>query len=89
LRGLPPPFNLTGETGGGGMRLSAPKRYVFDTLRILREEGLTILLVSQEVERSLELSRRAYVLENGQIRLEGISSELLNNDKVREAYLGM
>jgi branched-chain amino acid transport system ATP-binding protein len=62
---------------------------VFDTLRILREQGLTILLVSQEVERSLELSQRAYVLENGQITLEGISSELLNNDKVREAYLGM
>jgi branched-chain amino acid transport system ATP-binding protein len=58
-------------------------------LRFLREQGLTILLVSQEVERSLELSLRAYVLENGQITLEGKSSELLNNDKVREAYLGM
>ena len=62
---------------------------VFDTLRILGEQGLTILLVSQEVERSLELSQRAYVLENGQITLEGKSSELLNNDKVRESYLGM
>jgi len=62
---------------------------VFDTLKILGEQGLTILLVSQEVERSLELSRRAYVLENGQITLEGKSDELLNNDKVRESYLGM
>jgi branched-chain amino acid transport system ATP-binding protein len=62
---------------------------VFETLRILREQGLTILLVSQEVERSLELSHRAYVLENGQIRVEGKSSEMLCNDKVREAYLGM
>ena len=62
---------------------------VFDTLRILGEQGLTILLVSQEVERSLELSQRAYVLENGQITLEGKSSELLTNDKVRESYLGM
>ena len=62
---------------------------VFDTLKILGEQGLTILLVSQEVERSLELGHRAYVLENGQIALEGKGSELLNNDKVRESYLGM
>ena len=62
---------------------------VFDTLKILGEQGITILLVSQEVERSLELSQRAYVLENGQITLGGRSSELLNNDKVRESYLGM
>ncbi|HUL30283.1 MAG TPA: ABC transporter ATP-binding protein [Thermodesulfobacteriota bacterium] len=62
---------------------------VFDTLRILGEQGLTILVVSQEVERSLELSQRAYVLENGQIALEGESDELLNKDKVRASYLGM
>ncbi len=62
---------------------------VFDTLKILGEQGLTILLVSQEVERSLELSRRAYVLENGQITLEGKSNDLLNSDKVRQSYLGM
>jgi len=62
---------------------------VFDTLKILGEQGLTILLVSQEVQRSLSLSDRAYVLENGQITLEGKSSDLLNNDKVRESYLGM
>ena len=62
---------------------------VFDTLKVLGEQGLTVLLVSQEVERSLELSRRTYVLENGQITLEGKSGELLNNDKVRESYLGM
>ncbi len=62
---------------------------VFDTLKILGNQGLTILLVSQEVERSLELSQRTYVLENGQITLEGKSAELLNNDRVRESYLGM
>ena len=62
---------------------------VFDTLKILGEQGLTILLVSQEVELSLALSNRAYVLENGQITLEGKSSEMLCDDKVREAYLGM
>ncbi|MCX7858179.1 MAG: ABC transporter ATP-binding protein [Deltaproteobacteria bacterium] len=62
---------------------------VFETLKILKEQGMTILLVSQEVERSLELSDRAYVLENGQIIMEGKGGELLCNDKVREAYLGM
>jgi ABC-type branched-subunit amino acid transport system ATPase component len=58
-------------------------------LKILGEQGLTILLVSQEVELSLALSNRAYVLENGQITLEGKSCDLLNDDKVRESYLGM
>jgi branched-chain amino acid transport system ATP-binding protein len=62
---------------------------VFDALKILGGQGLTILLVSQEVERSLEMSHRAYVLENGRISLEGKSSDLLNNDKVRQSYLGM
>ena len=62
---------------------------VFDALRSLRDDGLTILLVSQEVERSLELSQRVYVLENGRIALEGRSADLLCDDRVREAYLGM
>jgi len=62
---------------------------IFDTLRTLKEQGMTIFLVSQEVEQALELSHRAYVLENGQITLEGRSEELLNNDKVRAAYLGL
>jgi branched-chain amino acid transport system ATP-binding protein len=62
---------------------------VFDTLKVLGDQGLTILLVSQEVELSLALSNRAYVLENGQITLEGKSCDLLNDDKVRESYLGM
>jgi branched-chain amino acid transport system ATP-binding protein len=62
---------------------------VFDTLKLLGEQGLTILLVSQEVELSLALSNRTYVLENGQITLEGKSCDLLNSDKIRESYLGM
>jgi branched-chain amino acid transport system ATP-binding protein len=62
---------------------------IFDTLKTLKEQGMTILLVSQEVEQALGLSHRTYVLENGQITLEGRSEELLNNDKVRESYLGM
>jgi len=62
---------------------------VFDTLNTLGERGTTILLVSQETSRALELSDRAYVLQNGQVILGGRSHELLNNDKVRESYLGM
>jgi branched-chain amino acid transport system ATP-binding protein len=62
---------------------------VFDALRTLSAQGLTILIVSQEVERSLELSQRTYVLENGLIALEGRSADLLCDDRVREAYLGM
>lgn len=62
---------------------------IFDTLKTLKDQGMTILLISQEVEQALELSDRAYVLENGQITLEGRSHELLNNDKVRQSYLGM
>lgn len=62
---------------------------IFDILKILGEQGTTILLVSQEVARSLELSYRAYVLENGKVVMTGKSEELVNNDKVRESYLGI
>jgi branched-chain amino acid transport system ATP-binding protein len=62
---------------------------VFATLRQLQTQGLSILLVSQEVAQSLGLSERAYVLENGQIVLQGKSCDLLNEEKVRESYLGM
>jgi branched-chain amino acid transport system ATP-binding protein len=62
---------------------------VFSILHQLKDQGLTIMLVSQEVAQSLELSSRAYILENSQIVLEGKSTELMNNDKVRESYLGM
>jgi branched-chain amino acid transport system ATP-binding protein len=62
---------------------------VFRILHQLKDQGLTILLVSQEVAQSLELSSRAYILENSQMILEGKSTELMNNDKVRESYLGM
>ena len=62
---------------------------VFATLRQLQAQGLSILLVSQEVAQSLGLSERAYVLENGQIVLQGKSSDLLNAEKVRESYLGL
>jgi branched-chain amino acid transport system ATP-binding protein len=62
---------------------------VLRTIRDLNREGLTCLLVEQNVAVSLKLARRAYVLENGRITLCGSGAELLNDDRVRRAYLGM
>jgi len=57
--------------------------------RINREDGLTILLVEQNVLESLEVADRAYVLETGSLVLEGGGHELLDNPQVQKAYLGM
>lgn len=63
---------------------------VFDlTLRINREWGVTVLLVEQNVRLSCEISNRAFVLENGRMVLHGAGSEMLSNDHVRRAYLGL
>jgi branched-chain amino acid transport system ATP-binding protein len=62
---------------------------VFRIVRRLNEEGLTILLVEQNVMASLKIAHRAYVLENGRIELSGTGRELLANDGVRQAYLGL
>ncbi len=62
---------------------------IFSTLRVLNQEGTTILLVSQEVRQALELAQRAYVLENGRVTLEGLSRDLLDDPRVRESYLGL
>ena len=62
---------------------------LFQTIRALRESGLTVLLVEQNVAHSLKLADRGYVLENGRIALSGTGAELLNNDGVRQAYLGI
>ncbi len=62
---------------------------VFRIVRRLNEEGLTILLVEQNVMASLRIADRGYVLENGRIELEGVGADLLTNDRVRQAYLGL
>ncbi len=59
------------------------------TIRDLNREGLTCLLVEQNVALSLKLAERAYVLENGRITLTGSGGELLADDRVRGAYLGL
>ncbi len=62
---------------------------VLHTIRVLNARGLTILLVEQNVAVSLKISQRAYVLENGRIVMRGSGAELLHNDRVRQAYLGL
>ncbi len=62
---------------------------LFKTIRSLNQRGLTVLLVEQNVMASLKLSSRAYVLENGRIVMAGTGAELLNDDRVRQAYLGI
>jgi branched-chain amino acid transport system ATP-binding protein len=62
---------------------------VFRVIRTLHEEGLTILLVEQNVMASLKLAQRGYVLENGRVVLEGTGQSLLDSDRVRQAYLGL
>ena len=61
---------------------------IFRSLRELNRRGLTILLVEQNVRQALEISRSAYVMENGKIVLSGPSAELSHNPKIIEAYLG-
>ena len=62
---------------------------VFDVIQLLLKEGVTILLVEQNVRRCLEIANRAYVLEHGRIVMGGKSKELLEDEKVKKAYLGI
>ncbi len=62
---------------------------VLKTIRDLNREGLTCVLVEQNVAVSLKLASHAYVLENGRITLSGSGTELLADDRVRSAYLGL
>ena len=62
---------------------------VLHTIHLLNRRGMTILLVEQNVAVSLKISQRAYVLENGRIVMSGPGAELLHNDRVRQAYLGL
>jgi branched-chain amino acid transport system ATP-binding protein len=62
---------------------------VFEILKSLHKEGITILLVEQNVRQTLNIADRAYVLENGRLALEGACSFLRETDHVRKAYLGL
>jgi len=62
---------------------------VFEMIKKINEEGVTILLVEQNVKRALELAHRGYVLETGRIVLEGLSNELIKNEYIKKSFLGM
>lgn len=61
---------------------------IFEIVTQLFQTGSTILLIEQNAKKALQVSSRAYVLELGEISMQGISSDLLENDRVRSAYLG-
>ncbi len=62
---------------------------IFEIVKKLNSEGVTILLVEQNARMALKVSNRAYVLETGKIVMEGKGQDLLNDDSVRQAYLGV
>jgi len=61
---------------------------IFDIIRKIHEDGTTVLLIEQNANMALHVADRAYVIENGKISMEGTGKELLENEKVKEAYLG-
>jgi branched-chain amino acid transport system ATP-binding protein len=61
---------------------------IFDIIKEISESGTTVLLVEQNAKKALSIANRAYVLETGNIVLEGDAKELMNNDSVKKAYLG-
>jgi branched-chain amino acid transport system ATP-binding protein len=69
----------------------APKivENIFEIIKEINKKGVTILLVEQNVRIALTMANRVYVMENGKIIMEGEAQKLLNDEKIREAYLGM
>ncbi|NLG57317.1 MAG: ATP-binding cassette domain-containing protein, partial [Clostridiales bacterium] len=63
-------------------------RDIFAIIRRLVEEGMTILLIEQNANAALRAAHSGYVMETGRITMEGTGAELLNNQRVRDAYLG-
>lgn len=64
-------------------------REIFNTIKKIKKEGTTVLIVEQNVKQTLVIADRAYVLENGRITLYGTGESLLNNEHVKTAYLGV
>jgi branched-chain amino acid transport system ATP-binding protein len=62
---------------------------LFGVLQTIRERGMTILLIEQNVQQTLEMADRGYVMENGQIVLTGSGRELLGNEHLKTHYLGV
>jgi branched-chain amino acid transport system ATP-binding protein len=63
-------------------------KMIFDIVRAIRQEGVTVLLIEQNAKAALEIADYGYVLETGRITLHGPGKQLLEDDRVRRAYLG-
>ena len=61
---------------------------IFEIIKLMNGQGVTIFLVEQNARKALELADRAYILEQGRVVGTGAGKELLHNDEVRQAYLG-
>lgn len=61
---------------------------IFDIIKSIKKDGVTVLLVEQNANKALSIADRAYVLETGNVIVSGKANEVANNPKVREAYLG-
>jgi branched-chain amino acid transport system ATP-binding protein len=64
-------------------------KIIFEIIQEINKQGVTILLVEQNVYQSLKIAHRAYVLETGRVVMSGTGSELLNDDHIKKAFLGM
>jgi len=64
-------------------------KFIFDIIQEINRQGVTVMLVEQNVYQSLRIAHRAYVLETGRVVMSGSGEELLNNDHVKKAFLGM
>jgi len=62
---------------------------IFNTLKVLNEEGVTILISEQNIQHALRIASRGYVLENGRVIMTDSSQEILNSPHIRQAYLGI
>jgi branched-chain amino acid transport system ATP-binding protein len=62
---------------------------IFKIIQRINKEGVTVLVTEQNTKQTLEISDRGYVLENGRVVLTGTGQELLNNEHVKQAYLGI
>lgn len=82
-----PDLLMLDEPSQGLMPIIIPK--ILEIIKEINREGVTILLVEQRVKEALELADRGYILQNGRIVLQGKSEDLINNEMVRKAYLGM
>ena len=70
-------------------RAPVMSKQIFDLVRWLCEEGLTLLLAGQDLHKSLAVASSAYVVENGRIAAEGSAQAIANDPRIRQAYLGL